>query len=243
MRTLILSIKTVGELWSDLDEVTQLSLTAWMDQVPLTPDEQAAKLAAVKAGLGRSPLTGRISALGLFDPDRCEGAVYYVGEGDVPDSRAGEYIYKSRSEAELLAEFWEGAAQYDAVVTFGGRSFDLPFLLHRAVVHGVQPTKELMKYRYLAQQSVPYHIDLQDELTFYGAMPRRPNFQLFCRAYGITCPPLSHPVELVCTTENKQCHSAHLVQSCADDVIAKAQLYQKWRTNFASDRFSNLIDF
>jgi hypothetical protein len=30
--------------------------------------------------------------------------------------------------------------------------------------------------------------DLQDELTWYGAMSRRPSLYLFCRAYGIASP-------------------------------------------------------
>lgn len=40
-------------------------------------------------------------------------------------------------EAPLLHYFWDSMSQYDSVVTFNGKSFDVPFLRDRAVYHGV----------------------------------------------------------------------------------------------------------
>ena len=188
MRTLIFDIETVGEDWADLDGTTQAVLTRWITRSAKNAEDKTLQLKDLKEGLGFSPLTGRVVAIGLYDLERAQGAVYYVGKEHASDEVVGEFILKVRDEASMLREFWEGAIEYDTFVTFNGRTFDVPFLMHRSVARDIRPSRELMKYRYLSHQSAPYHIDLQDELTWYGAMARRPSLHLFCRAYGITSP-------------------------------------------------------
>ena len=168
--------------------MTQDGLTRWLQQTASDTTEYEAKLADIKAGLGFSPLTGYIVALGVYDLERKQGTVYYQSDELGGDERVGVFTYRPRSEAAMLEEFWEGVAGYETIVTFNGRSFDIPFLLHRSVVCQVVPTIDLMRYRYLTQQVVPYHVDLADQLTFYGAMQKRPSLHLFCRSYGIESP-------------------------------------------------------
>ena len=175
MRTLIFDVETVGESWDDLDMTTKTSLSRWVERSVKNNDERELQMKDLRDGLGFSPLTGHVVAIGLYDLERAQGAVYYIGADNTPDEDVGDFILKVRSEVEILREFWEGALEYDTFVTFNGRAFDMPFIIHRSLAHGVRPSRELMKYRYLSQQSVPYHIDLQDELTFYGTMSRRPN--------------------------------------------------------------------
>ncbi len=43
-------------------------------------------------------------------------------------------------EAPLLEAVGEQARQFDFLVTFNGKSYDVPFLTHRAIVHGVRVT-------------------------------------------------------------------------------------------------------
>ncbi|MEZ4195224.1 MAG: ribonuclease H-like domain-containing protein [Candidatus Paceibacterota bacterium] len=124
-------------------------------------------------------------AIGIYDVERRRGVVYYQGEGTETDEVVDDYTLKVRTEAQMLSEFWEGAKHYDTFVTFNGRSFDVPFLLHRSVVNEVTPSKNLMEGRYPYQQKSCRHVDLQDELTFFGAMSKRPSLHLFCRAYGM----------------------------------------------------------
>ncbi len=188
MATLIFDIETVGEKWESLDGLTQKSLTRWVERGAKSETERKALLKDIKEGLGFSPLTGQIVALGLYDLERRQGAVYYIGEQDGWERRDGEYVFKACTEKELLEDFWEGARSYDTFVTFNGRAFDVPFILHRSVVNEVTPTVDLMENRFMSLQKTVRHVDLQDQLTFYGAMQRRPSLHLFCRAYGIETP-------------------------------------------------------
>jgi len=240
MRTLILDIETVGESWNTLDSVTQGVLSRWVDRTAKNNVEHESLLQDIKNGLGFSPLTGQIVALGVYDVERGEGTVYSVGgDIDATDTQEGVFLFKWRTEAELLKEFWEGIRDYEVVVTFNGRAFDLPFIIHRSLSHTITPTIDLMRYRYLTQQSVPYQVDLQDQLTFYGAMSKRPSLHLFCRAYGIVSPKVDgvsgdDVAELFAQKKFRDIASYN-----ARDLIATAELYKRWQTHLAPPAFRN----
>jgi predicted PolB exonuclease-like 3'-5' exonuclease len=81
------------------------------------------------------------------------------------------------SELELVSKFWESFDRARTLVTFNGRTFDLPVLESRALKHG------LSLPRYFAagegrstfrgsRYSDTYHIDLCDYLSNFGAYPR-----------------------------------------------------------------------
>ncbi len=237
MSTLIIDIETVGEAWGSIDEVTKATLTRWILKTSTDTAEYEAKLDDIKRGLGFSPFTGSIVALGVYDLDRKEGTVYYQSEGDSQDERIGSFYYRPRTEKMMLEEFWEGVQLYETVVTFNGRSFDLPFLLHRSVAQALLPTVDLMRYRYLTQQVPPYHVDLADQLTFYGAIAKRPSLHLCCRAYGIESPK-SHGVVGDDVTElYRQKRFKEIAAYNSHDLLATALLYEKWRTYLAPPLF------
>lgn len=242
MATLIFDIETVGERWEALDDVTKSQLTRWIDRSAHSGAEHQVQLTDLKEGLGFSPLTGKIVALGLYDLERKQGAVYYTGEGHEADDVEGEYVLKQCSEKELLEDFWEGAVSYNTFVTYNGRGFDVPFILHRSVVHGVMPTKDLMEHRYLSMQKSCWHVDLQDQLTFYGAMYRRPSLHMFCRAYGIESPKTKEVSgdDVAGLFREKKFRDIALYN--IRDVIATTELYQKWFTYLAPDSFT-MIDY
>jgi hypothetical protein len=244
MRTLVIDIETVGEEWNDIDQTTQALLKKPIDSRADTPEEWIQQVDEMQNGLGLSPLTGSIIALGLYDVERAQGALYYAPQ------LASEYAYdgvvegftcKARSEQLLLREFWEGAQDYDTFVTFSGRSFDLPFLLHRSIVHSIRPTRELMKYRYLSQQSAPFHIDLLDELTFYGAQ-RRQSLHLFCRAYGIVSSKESGMTGAAVSDAYRAGKLSDIIRYNIADVKATAELYEKWREHLAPTSFLDTVD-
>lgn len=243
MRTLIFDIETVGETWEGIDATTKGVLTRWIERTAKTGTERESLLTDLKAGLGFSPLTGSIVVIGLYDLERAQGAVYYIGQEGEPDEEVGDFVLKVRSEAGMLAEFWEGALEYDTFVTFNGRVFDMPFMMHRSAIREIRPTRELMKYRYLSHQSVPFHIDLQDELTWYGAMSKRPSLHLFCRAYGIISP----KGEGIDGNDVAGLFAAKKFRDLAlynaRDVVATKQLYEIWLKNFAPLSFFDTLDF
>lgn len=241
MATLIFDIETVGESWDSLDEKTQTVLSRWIERTARTDGEKKERLLSLKNELGFSPLTGSIVALGMYDLERSMGVVYYTG--DVEDlTPSGDFKFKSCSEKELLEDFWDGVQSYDTFVTFNGRSFDVPFILHRSVVCDVKPSIDLMRKRYLTQQTIPYHIDLQDELTFYGAMMKRPSLHMFCRAYGIKSPKENVDGDDVAELFARK-QFRDIAQYNAQDVIATTELYKKWREFLAPASFLNTIDF
>jgi len=228
MSTLIFDIETVGESWEDFDDTTKEVLTRWVERTARSEEERKSGVRDIKEGLGFSPLTGFVVAIALYDLERRQGVVYYTGQGDETDEDFDEYVLKQRNEAEMLEDFWEGAKSYETLVTFNGRGFDVPFLLHRSVVHGIKPSVDLMRGRYLYQQKDVKHIDLQDQLTFYGAMMRRPNLHLFCRAYGIDSPKAGgvagdDVAELFASKKFRD-----IARYNARDVIATTELYKKW---------------
>lgn len=229
MGTLIFDIETVGERFEDLDTVTQDVLLRYAKRSARNEQERQLLEQDIKDGLGFSPLTGSIVALGLYDLERGQGVVYYTGAQVTPDVVDGLYTYKARSEAELLAEFWDGAKHYTTFVTFNGRQFDAPFLVHRSIVHGLVPAKNLLEGRYPYQQKSVRHVDLQDELTFFGAMNRRPSLHLFCRAYGIPSPKTELGGDMVAGLYEAGEYLT-IARYNAADVTATTELYKKWRT-------------
>ncbi len=232
MATLVFDIETIGERWDDLDEVTQKSLSRWVNKTAHTAAEKKVLLQDLQDGLGFSPLTGLVVAIGLYDLERRQGAVYYTGDGDELDERSGEYVLKQRSEEQMLGEFWDGVRSYDTFVTFNGRCFDVPFLIHRSAIQGIAPTKNLMEGRYPSQQKTVRHVDLQDEMTFYGAMQRRGNLHLFCRAYGIESPKQAGVSgdDVAELFANKKFRD--IARYNVRDVVATTQLYKRYLAFF-----------
>lgn len=229
MATLVFDIETVGESWEDLDETTQKVLTRWILHSHATTEEKERMLTDLKAELGFSPLTGSIVAIGVYDLERRQGAVYYRGEEETQDEQQGEFVLKQRTEAQMLEDFWEGASSYDTFVTFNGRSFDVPFLLHRSLAQNIRPTVDLMSGRYLYQQKVKKHIDLLDQLTFYGAMRRSPSLHLFCRAYGIASPKTGGVTGDNVSELFKQGRFLDIARYNTADVVATTELYLRWQ--------------
>lgn len=227
MATLIFDIETVGEDWDSLDETTKGVLTRWIDRTARNDAEHESELKDLKEGLGFSPLTGYIVAIGLYDLERQQGAVYYTTENETKDEVIGDYVLKPRSEKEMLEDFWEGAKNYDTFVTYNGRGFDVPFMFHRSVAHELQPLVEMMEGRYLYQQKSVRNIDLLEQLTFYGAMYRRPSLHLFCRAFGIDSPKEEVGGDDVAELfREKKFRDIALYNR--KDVIATTELYKKW---------------
>lgn len=237
--TLIFDIETVGEAWDVLDTTTQTMLTRWVDRSISAPEAHEVALRDIREGLGFSPLTGHIVAIGLFDLERERGVVYYESDTDTEDTEHREFVLKPRTEKEMLEDFWEGAKEYDTFVTFNGRGFDVPFINLRSAIQGIRPTHDLMDGRYLYQQKHVQHIDLQDQLTFYGAVHRRPSLHLFCRAFGIESPKASGVAGDDVAKLFSEKKFRDIATYNAGDVIATTALYKEWITYLAPRSFTD----
>ena len=230
MRTLVFDIETVGEEWDSLDETTQKTLSRWVDRTARSEEEHAAELADLKDGLGFSPLTGSVVAIGLYDLEQEKGVVYYQRtDGKSEDLTEGETTLKVRGEKEMLEDFWTGAKAYDTFVTFNGRGFDVPFLLLRSAILGVAPTRDLMDGRYLYQQKGVKHIDLADQFSFYGAVLRKPALHLYCRAFGIASPKAAGVTGDDVSALFREGKYETIARYNVRDIVATAELYKKWQ--------------
>lgn len=230
MATLVFDIETIGEDYATLDETTKAALTRWVDREASSEDERAVMLRDVEDGLGFSPLTGQIVAIGVLDVEKEKGAVYYQAPGQTyAEETVGGIVLKQKTEKEMVEAFWQLAEHYDTFVSFNGRCFDAPYLATRSLVHSVRPTRPLLSNRYISLQRGAVHVDLLDQLSFYGAMRRKGSLHLWCRALGIKSP----KAEGVSGDDVAALFAERRFQDIArynvGDLVATRELYLRWR--------------
>ena len=165
-------------------------MTRWIRREASDEGEYEASLKDLKEELGFSPLTGQIVAIGVLDAERDKGAVYFQSPGSEGDAfEEGDFKFEAMSERDLLVKFWDIAQKYDTFVSFNGRAFDAPFLMIRSAIHKIRPGKNLVANRYVNYQpGNAKHIDLLEQLSFYGALRRKGSLHLWTRAFGIESP-------------------------------------------------------
>ncbi|KAF0181792.1 MAG: hypothetical protein FD164_1484 [Nitrospirae bacterium] len=216
MKKIIFDIETVGHKFDDLEGATQEYLLRYAES-----DEDAEK---IKDSLSLYPNTAEIVTIGMLDADTNKGWVFFQTPGDMllPFEEDG-LAYQCGTEQEILERFWKVMASCGQFITFNGRTFDCPFLLIRSAVNRVKPTRDLMPNRYHAA-----HIDLFDQLTFYGAVKRRFSLDMWCRTFGIK----SSKEEGISGADVKDLFHAgrhiDIARYCARDVRATRELFLVW---------------
>ena len=189
MPKLVFDIETIGENYDEMDEATKEIMLKWLKKESYSDEEYQREVDAVKDNLGFAPLTGQIVAIGVLEVESEKGAVYYQN----PDLAVGQLSEEDRdgvklkvmSEKEMLEKFWEVAKHASECISFNGRAFDVPFILVRSAVHGIRVPINLMPPRYSSNAN---HIDLLDQLTFFGSVRKKGILHLWCRAFGIKSP-------------------------------------------------------
>jgi len=227
---LVIDIETIGEDFEKLDKATQENLTRWIKKDSDNEDEYKLALQDLKNGLGFSPLTGEIVAIGLLDYHKNEGGVYYQAPGQKNEETKEDGIsFKQMTEEEMLRKFWELASRYQVFITFNGRAFDMPFIIIRSAIHGIRPTKDLMRGRYLYQNNPDaLHIDLAEQLNFYGAMRKKGSLHLWSRAFGIESPKSGGVSGEDVGPLFKKKKFLEIAKYNVGDIRATRELYTKW---------------
>lgn len=218
MSRVIFDIETVGVDFDALEASTREYLLKWAD----SEEEQE----QVREGLALYPQTGEIAAVCMLNPDTGKGAVYFQTAGDMLLPFEEEGIrYECGTEKEILEKFWVAIKSYDKFITFNGRGFDAPFIMVRSAVHRLKPSRDLMPNRY----SGP-HIDLLDQLTFFGASRRRFSLDMWCKTFGIKSP----KADGVSGEDVKGLFKAgrflDIARYCAGDVKATGELFKVWES-------------
>lgn len=235
MSAIILDIETAGERWANIDDQTQALLIKRIGDRQKCSVEEATEVAQNELGL--NPYTAEIVAFGILDVETDKGAVYFqAGSSKVEDWEAAGIRYKTMTETELLQKFWELSARYTHFVTFSGRTFDIPFIMIRSAVRGIRPPKDLMRNRYLNQQfDSAKHVDLYDQLTFYGSFVNRiGGLHLACRAFGIETPKDGELDGSKVGEYYQKGKYRDIAEYNGRDLRATRDLYLKWRELLAN---------
>ena len=227
---LVFDIETIGENFDSLDRATQENLTRWIKRDSIDEEDYKMALEDLKGGLGFSPLTGEIVAIGMLDYHKNEGAVYFQAPGSkLTETKEEGVSFKPMDEEEMLRKFWEAARHYQVFITFNGRSFDVPFLMIRSAIKGIRPTKDLMRGRYLYQHNPEaLHIDLLEQLTFYGASRKKGSLHLWSRAFGIESPKAGGVTGDDVAPLFKKKKYLEIAKYNVGDLRATSALYEKW---------------
>jgi len=230
MSKLVFDIETIGEDFEKMDQTTQEALTKWIKREARDENDYTEMLQEMKDGLGFSPLTGEIVAIGVLDLERDKGVIYFQSPKKTPENfEEGKFVFKPMTEKEMLENFWEGAKKYQEFISFNGRGFDVPFMVARSAVNKVKITKDLMSNRYLSNQRFgATHIDLFDQLSFYGAVRKRNSLHLWCRALGIESPKNKGIDGENVATLFKEGKYVDIARYNSDDLTATKKLYEEW---------------
>jgi hypothetical protein len=192
------------------------------------------------------PATGKVVCIGAYSAPG--GFAYFNSEeAEAPSPVFGQecggfhYDLFFGNEAKMIEWFFGYCCRPDdRLVTFGGRSFDLPFLSVRAMVHGLKLPRPLDVYRY----EYGFHTDLAEVLTHRGSS-RLLGLEDYCLAFGIDSPkggPVSQgsvggawekavaaltkaKAEKTKAKATKQ--AVAVTNYCFGDVVATLQLYMK----------------
>lgn len=231
MSKLIFDIETVGEDFDALDETTKEVLTRWIKKEAENEKDYEAALAELKNGLGFSPLTGEIVAIGVLDGERDRGIVCYQAPGESFQDFEEEGIkFRQMTEKSMLENFWKIARQYKEFISFNGRAFDIPFLIVRSAIHKIKITKDLMSNRFLSSQKFgAKNIDLFDQLSFYGAVRRKGNLHLWSRAFGIKSPKAEGITGDDVGRLFKEKKFKEIARYNVGDIKATKELYDYWQ--------------
>ena len=161
------------------------------------------KIAAAKAEgrekqvekMALSPLTGTIACIGLH-------------------SEAGSAtLFGGDNEKAALDMFWQ-IAQYKQLITFNGKSFDIPFIFKRGIILGCcWATIPAMK-EYTERFKSAKHIDLMAEFCNYGEYESLDTLGRFILGENKTEFDFREIPELMLTPEGQEKISVYCQQDC-----------------------------
>jgi DNA polymerase elongation subunit (family B) len=220
---LVLDIETAGNDFNDLDEISKAHLLKYAEG----QDEED----EIKEGTAFYPLTGEVVVIGMLNPDSGQGKVLVRNDKQIelPSELESGVSLEQGSEKEILEKFWETVKQFDIFITFYGRGFDIPFLMIRSAICGVKPSKNLLANRYLNLQ--PFnakHIDLYDQLSFYGASRKNFPLHMWSKVFGIESPKEQGVTGNDVTSLYKEGKILDIAKYNLRDLKSTSELYRKW---------------
>ena len=236
MATLVFDIETSALPVEQFDEAQQEYLFRDAEKIP---DETAREVrrAEIRQQFNLWPFTAQVVCIAMLNADSSRGQVLFIAEdheADSSDAGPVEFV-PCVDEVELLMAFWDVAQHYEAVVTFNGRGFDVPFLYLRSAQLNVPITrKNWLGYRFATEP----HCDLAEQLTFYSVSgrdgaARRFNLDFYCKAFGIESPKAHGVTGMDVNHLMAEGRFREIAEYCLRDVQATVLLHQIWKERLA----------
>jgi DNA polymerase elongation subunit (family B) len=239
MAKLVFDIETTALPLEGFDAVQSEYL--FRDAENLTdPVQRLARRAQIQSFFSLWPLTGQIVCIAMSNVDSFRSKVLFLGQEDNAQDKESELpasveFVPCSNETELLTEFWEVAVRYETIVTFNGRTFDVPFIYLRSALLNVGISrKDWLGYRF----QIEPHCDLLEQLTFYNVSgregaARRFNLDFYCKAFGIPSPKSDGITGLDIGRLMAEGRARDVAAYCLGDVQATAKLYKVWKERLA----------
>lgn len=220
---LVFDIETVGVEFESLSESQQEFLLRYTESEK-DPQKKSELIDESKRYLSLYPCTAKIIALGLFNTEKEKSVVLYENsqnDGWIAEEKLTKY--KPADEKEILKYFWKYAARAEKIISFNGRSFDLPFIMIRSAVNKIKPTKNFLKNRFDSS----HHIDLLDQFTFFG-LTKKFNLDFYCHAFEIESPKSKGITGMDVKELYRAGRMKDIAIYCQADVRATFELYKIW---------------
>ena len=185
------------------------------------------------------PLTARVVCIAMVNAETARGQVLFLADEYADEAHEDNPVQfvPCVDETALLTAFWDIARHYEQVITFNGRTFDIPFIYLRSAVLNVPISrKDWLGYRF---QTEP-HCDLADQLTFYGngreGATRRFNLDFYCKTFGIDSPKAHGITGMDVSRLMDEKRYRDIAEYCLRDVHATVSLYKLWHERLSGVR-------
>ncbi|MFA7228218.1 MAG: ribonuclease H-like domain-containing protein [Melioribacteraceae bacterium] len=220
---LVFDIETVGVEFETLSESQQEFLLRYTESEN-DPLKKSEIVEETKRYLSLYPYTAKIIAIGLFNVEKEKAVVLYENCDDTEWSSEEKSItYKPVTEEEMLKYFWKYADKSERIISFNGRSFDIPFMMIRSALNKIRPAKNFLRNRY----DSTHHVDLLEQLTFYG-LTKKFNLDFYCRSFGIESPKSKGITGMDVKELYRAGRMKDIAIYCGEDVKATFGLYKIW---------------
>jgi DNA polymerase elongation subunit (family B) len=236
MATLVFDIETSALPLEMFDEAQQEYLFRETEKI----DDAIAKNAKreeITRFMSLWPFTSQVVCIAMLNAETQRGQTLFVAEDfeEVEEKDTPVRFIPCADETELLAQFWDAAKNFNSVVTFNGRGFDVPFIYLRSALLNVPISKKnWLGYRFATEP----HCDLAEQLTFYSVSgrdgaARRFNLDFYCKAFGIESPKSHGVTGSDVTTLMAEKKFREIAEYCLRDVRATVELYKIWKERLA----------
>ena len=143
--------------------------------------------------LPHSPYTGMLTCIALHNVREDTGSCFYVSDSalpELPERKPADSAFAYRpcsTEKNMLTRalrYIEKNFLDDQIVTYNGRTWDIPFLMVRCAANDVYfPFSFFNTKRYEDN-----HMDIKDRLEMFGAGRFYTNLGVTCEAFGVASP-------------------------------------------------------